>query len=459
MNVVRVIAFLGAAIVSACAVGPNYESPVLPVPEGYASAAPALPTSEILWWRGFEDEALNAMIDVALEENLEIERAYARLAEAQAFVDASRSDLFPTIDGNVAAIVATDFDNSTEETLAGAVVHNYVLDVFGGRRRGVEAARAGAASELHSVENARRLIISAVGVQYVEYRRTLARLELLDETLEFLNQTLELAEARDDVGLGSFNVRLASADIARARAQRPLLLIARAEAENSLAILLGRPPRIGFVPRPGAATIPQYSGGPPVGIPADLIRQRADVRAAEASLAAATAFIGVEAADLYPRLSIPGVISADLAGSGGNNDTVIGALAVSLHLPLFDGGRRRAEVRAAEQRARGALATYEQTLLQSLVEVENALVAIRSFEHRRADLSRALVVSEQAFAQVNALHREGMAPFFDIVDTQRTLIRLREDYVDSEAQLAGAIIALYRATGATTHAVDGVPAR
>lgn len=457
MNLVRVIALLGAAILSACAVGPNYERPVLPVPEGYASAAPAIPTSEILWWRGFEDEALNAMVGVALEENLDIERASARLAEAQAFVAASRSDLFPTIDGRVDGIVATDFDGDSEELLAGSVVENYVLDVFGGRRRGVEAARAAAATELHSVENARRLIISAVGIQYVEYRRTLARLELLDQTVDLLSQTLGIAEARDEVGLGSLNVRLASADIDRARAQRPLLVIARAEAENSLAILLGRPPRIGLVPLPGAANIPQYSGGPPVGVPADLIRQRADVRAAEANLAAATALIGVEAADLYPRLSIPGVISADLAGSGQNNDTVIGALAVSLHLPLFDGGRRRAEVRVAEERARGALAAYEQTLLQSLAEVENALVAIRSFEQRRAYLSRALAASEQAFAQVNALHREGMAPFFDIIDSQRTLIRLREDYVDSEAHLAGAIIALYRATGATTQAVDQAP--
>lgn len=432
-----------------CAVGPDYAPPEIDLPAAYATSLERETATQERWWLGFEDEALNALIAEALEENLDIEAALARIEEAGALVRAERSDLFPRIDGFAQWTGETTLSGdggSSDSAFAGGAF-SFVPDIFGGQRRRLQAARARADADIYFSADVRRLVISEVALQYVALRRSEERLALLETSLELQDQTLEIVRGRFEAGLAAdLDVGRAFADLARTRAQRGPLEIARAQAAHALDVLLARPPG-GDILSNAEDGIPAFSAGPPAGVPADLVRRRADVRAAEAELIAATADIGVEAADLYPSLSLPGEISADISDASNIADPVIGVLTASLDAPLFDAGRRRAEVRAAEARARAALADYEQTLLNSLREVENALVAINSFEDRLKELESAVEASERAFEQLNALYREGLATFIDILDAQRTLIASREAYVDSQADLAAAIVALYAALG------------
>lgn len=443
----RLLAAVVPCLCACAAVGPDYEAPELEVPEGFIAPPPDVPEDAAdPWWRGFRDPVLDELVRNGLEANIDLAEALARLDEARATVRAARSGLYPVFDGQVSGTTRSDFGGDTTDAADAGFVLAFVPDLFGGQRRRIEAARAAARAASLQLVDVRRLTAAAIAQQYIELRRTQARLALLDTSLELQQQTLEIVEARRTAGLSAdLDVQRAAADLARTRAQRGLLQNARARARNALAVLLGRPPDAELAPPDREPTIPSYASGPAVGLPAALLRNRPDVRAAEQALVAATAGIGVEVADLWPTLRMPGALTTVLAGAGPD---VLGTLTADLALPLVDGGGRRADVRAAEARAQGAVARYEQAVLDSLEDVENALVAIQSFTERNAELERAVRASERAFDQLDALYREGLATFIDILDAQRQLIGSRESFVDSEAALASAVVQLYAAVGA-----------
>jgi len=301
----------------------------------------------------------------------------------------------------------------------------------------------------------RRVTAASVASLYVEARRAEARLALLDASLELQQRTLDIVELRADAGLSAdLDVRRAAADLARTRAQRGALTLQLASARNALSVLIAQAPGreidgLDLSPDAGASSDTfdlAYDGALPVGAPADLLRRRPDLRAAEARLRAAVAGIGVREAALYPSLRLPGAISADLADGAG--DAIAASLSAVLDVPLFDFGRRRAELTAAEARAAEAALGYELAVLNALQDVETGLVAIESVEARLADLEIAVAESERAYEQLNALYREGLASFIDVLDAQRQLIASREALVDSRADLAEAVIDLNRAIAA-----------
>jgi multidrug efflux system outer membrane protein len=297
--------------------------------------------------------------------------------------------------------------------------------------------------------------VASVVEQYIEHRRTHAQLKLLDRALALQQKTLAIVEARFTAGLAAqLDVQRATADAARTAAQRGLLEIARTQARVTLAVLLGtHAGDLELTPSPEEeADPPIYTAGPGLELPAAVVRNRPDLRAAEARLLAAVSGIGVEVADLYPTLRLPGRITANAGSAAALTGRIFGVLGTVIDLPFLDAGRRRAEVAAARARADAALALYRRTLLTALNEVENALVAIRAAEDRRRELAGAVTAIEQAYEQLAALNREGLATFIDILDAQRVLILSREAYVDSEAGVARAVVALHRATGASTKA-------
>ncbi len=454
MIAMRTVGLIIAApfLVMGCLLGPNYEPPDPYLPEEF-SAEFAADTEDLdqSWWLGFEDATLNTLIQQSLYENRDINEALARLRQAEALLGAERSDLYPTLDGFANAGVRDDLneDGDRVETSSVGLLFGFIPDIFGRQRRQVEAAQARLRARVAELADIERITAAEVARQYVAYRRAEQRLDLLETSLELQSQTLSIVELRRDAGLAAdLDVQRAAADFARTRAQRGTLVISQQRAEQALAVLSGRTSSQLALDINDVRAIPAFGGGPPIGAPANLVRQRPDVLAAEAQLIAATASIGVETADLYPSLRIPGQLSANASSADAVGSSVVGTLSAQLDIPLFDFGRRRAEVTAAEQGAVASLRNYEQTLLQSLAEVENALVAIQSFEERQRELLIAVQTSEDAFEQLNALYREGLATFIDVLDAQRSLISNREAYVDSQADLASSIITLYEAVGA-----------
>ena len=443
-----------AAMLSACVAGPDYAAPQNPAPERYSrapEAEPAAPDGDGPWWAGFGADGLNALIETALSDNLDVRQGAERLAAAEALAGAARSDFLPTLDGGADAAVRTDGG----DTASAGLTISQVIDVNGRLQRARERARAEVLAAQYRLEDIRRLTAASAASLYVEARRARARLSLLDASLELQQRTLDIVESRAEAGLSAdLDVRRAAADLARTRAQRGALELQRARARNALSVLLARAPGQGLEALdPAGETASDalglsYERSIPVGAPADMIRRRPDLRAAEARLMAATADIGVEQADLYPALRLPGAVTADL--SDGPGEGLAASLSAVLDVPLFDFGRRQGEVTAAEARAAEAALAYELAVLTALEDVETGLVAIESVQARLADLEIAVRESERAFDQLNALYREGLASFIDVLDAQRTLIASRESLVDSQADLAAAVIDLNVALASAT---------
>lgn len=440
-----------AAGLSGCMVGPDYVPPELTPPTDWVGD---FPTGEVVdaqsWWTGFRDPDLDALVARGLAGNLDIIEASAAVAQAWARVDAARSGLYPVVDGSVGGGVSADSDGSSDTTGDAGLLMRFVPDLFGAQRRRFQAATAAAEAARLRLADVQRRVSAGIALQYVELRRTQARLALLDESLELQQQTLQIVRLRREAGLAAdLDVQRATADLARNRAQRGVLLSARTRASNRLAVLLGEPPAATLVPDQQDPVVPEFTGSPARSAPAALLRRRPDLRASEQDLIAATANVGIEVADLYPSLQLPGRISVDLS-DGFAAAEVIAALDATLGLPLIDAGGRRAEVRAAEAAARSALARYRATLLASIQEVEDALVAVVMLGERSQALAGAVSASEQAFEQLDALYREGLATFIDILDAQRQLIGSRESLVDATASVAGAVVELHTALGGGT---------
>ena len=436
----------GAMLVAACAgTAPVEMAPTVAAPAIYATNLPPS-GADRQWWLGFDDPVLDALVRRGLQTNLEIDAAADRLASAAALLRAEKADRLPTVDGSANAGISLT-DNS-EVTAGAGLFGEFNPDINGRLAAEIRAAAADYALQDYLLADQQRIVAAAVASQYVEYRRTGAQLELLEQSTDLQEQTLRIVTLRFEAGLAAnLDVRRAAADLAQTRARRGLITISRSEAENALAILLAEPPGQFSVPDATSPGIPDYALGPPVGVPADLLRRRTDILAAEARLARAAAEIGIEMADLRPSLTIPGTLGVGDGTLGGIFSTFLLTLGAVLDVPLFDGGRRQAEVEAAEFEAQARLSEYRGAFLQSLGEVENALVAIEAFKQRNADLVEAIEQSETALSQSNALYREGLASLFDVLDAQRQLISSRESLIDSEASLASSYIAFHAAVG------------
>lgn len=436
---------LSLLALTACAVGPDYQRPDIALPQAYVSGV-EIAENRAPWWQGFADPELDRLMDEALSDNLDIAAAEARLARAQAFIAAERSDLLPTVDGGLDAQATSGNVPDAAAGLFGV----FTPDLFGARRRELAAAKANAQSAEAALFDARRATAAALASSYVELRRTDARIALLQQSLDLQQQTLRIVRLRAEAGLAAdLDVQRAVGDLAQTRAQQGPLAASRADAVYTISILKGDAPGTETVDADPEADIPHFQSGPGLGVPAELLRTRPDIRAAEQDLIAATNLVGAELADLLPSLNLTGAITTQIDAGSFADDTVRRASAV-LDIPLVDLGRRRAEVRAARASRDEALASYRLALLSALGDVESALVGIEAARARRDDLEEAVSASTVAFDQLQALYTEGLASLIDVLDAQRQLIASRERYTDSDAALAQAYVRLYTALGDST---------
>jgi multidrug efflux system outer membrane protein len=444
---------LALASLSACA------TPSIPAPDPAAGVdlredyfAASRPPSGIddVWWHGFESAALNDLVETALERNPSLEAARQRLLAARAIVRAEESDFLPDISAQGGVDGSIDDSGSTADFADLALGGIWRIDLNGRLSAERAAALANADAAAYFVADQRRLLAAAVVSQYVEFKRTSARLVLLAQSADLQRQTLEIVQLRFEAGLSSnLDVRRAASDLARTLAQRGPLVLARTRAANALSVLVGDVPEP-LDPVDSDSAVPRFVRGPGIGVPADLLRRRPDLLVAEAEIARAAANVGIERADLAPSFTLQGLVSA---GQGGIDDLFTSALAslgAALDWPVLDGGRRRAEVDVAERNLDAALADYRQTLLTSLSEAEGAFVAIEAAQDRLVELDKAVTESEAAFEQSNALYREGLATLFDVLDVQRQLISAREAVLDARSALAQAYVGLFTAVGSPT---------
>ena len=472
-SVVAVFSFL---LLAGCAVGPNYKRPHVHVPNQWTVASAretstkAPETDE--WWSSFQDPELNSLIEQAVDRNLDLKLALERVQEARAARGIVRSVYFPSIDANVSATrlrggisqgviraVPSSADPNARPSLIspfetnafqGNLSASWELDVFGGIRRGVQAATADVAAAEENRRDVLVILLGDVGRVYAQLRGFQRRLEIANKNIKTQQDTLDLTTARAKAGLATeLDVSRAAAQLESTKAVVPTLLAAIDVSIHRLSVLLGEEPGALRSELEKASPIPSAGPDVQVGLPSDLLRRRPDIRRAEAQLAAATARIGEAKADLFPRFVLTGTAGRQATQL---HDLTLGAgnfygVGPGISLPLFNGGRIRSNIAVQTSRQRAALIGYQSTILNSLEEVENALVNYAQEQERRDRLGQAVQQSQLAVDLAAEQYRAGLVDFLSVLEAQRELYADEDQLVQSQTGVTTNLVALYRALG------------
>lgn len=459
---------LAAALLSGCSVGPDYHPKTtaeLGVPDAWSVTA--APTAEDLtrWWDRFDDPVLGQLVEQAAAANLDLAQAVARLRQAREALVVSRSDLFPSISGSGGfsrteslrggGQVVTLPDGTVTTTGRGGSSNfslgldaSYQVDLFGGVRRGVEASRAQYEAAGFDYATTLLSVESEVARNYVLARAYQAQLDNAKASLAIQDDNLEIAGFRVQAGLvSSVDAEQARASRAQTAAGIPSIEQQYNAAVSRIGVLTGQ--------APGAlkamlAPVKPIPGGPSTvgaGIPANVLRQRPDVRAAERSLAAATAQIGVAKAQLFPALNISGSLDTSAGNIGGLFETITGGLFAGLTQAIFNGGRINAQVRSSRAAADGAFAAYKSTVLTAMEDIENAVVALNSAQERERQFAIAYDASNNSAILARSQYRTGLTDFTTLNTQESALISARNGLVQARSDKATALIALYAALG------------
>ncbi len=459
---------LGALVLSGCTVGPDYRprAPAeLGVPDAYSVTAP--PTREDLtrWWRSFDDPVLGDLVERAADANLDIVQATARLRQAREALVQSRASLLPTINGSAGysrsetlrgGTTVITLPDGTTQSIGGGSGSNfslgldaqYQLGLFGEIRRTVEATSA--QYEASGLDQATVLLSvqAEVARNYVLARLYQLQLANARDSLALQDDNLEIAGFRVQAGLvSSLDQEQARVQRAQTAASVPLIEQQYNAAVSRLGVLTGQAP--GAL-KPMLAAVKPIPRGPDtagVGIPADVLRQRPDVRSAERNLAAATAQIGVAKAQLYPALAISGNISSRAGNLGGLLDTITGGLFAGLTQAIFNGGRLNSQVRSAQAATDAALAAYKQAVLIALEDVENAVVALRTAEAREREFAVALEAANNSAILSRSQYRTGLTDFTTLSQQEAALLSARNSAAQARADHANSLVQLYSALG------------
>lgn len=439
------------------AVGPDYREPAAKLPATWAAeAAPssAAPTvaPDLQWWRRFDDAVLDELVERALATNTDVRIARGRLRAARATTAQAEAALWPSIGAYGSATRSSDAGRSAVSSYGAGFDASWEIDLFGGLRRGVEAASADADSSAATLASTQVSLAAEVARNYVLLRGYQLRLQITRANLDNQSQTLQLTEWRAQAGLvGQLDVEQARSNREQTRAQEPLLQDAATQTRHALALLLNEAPAAldALLAAKEQPTIPNAAAQPLLGVPADLLRRRPDIVAAERSLAAATARIGIAEAARYPSFTLSGTLGLQgaalsaLSGSGAATRLIAG----SLTAPIFDAGQLRQQVviRSAEQEQ--ALAAYEAALGGALRDVENARSALVNGRVRSDALELAAQAARNAALLANFRYRSGLVDFQTVLDTERIVRTLEDSLATTQADTVIAVIQLYKALG------------
>ncbi|MCB2073073.1 MAG: efflux transporter outer membrane subunit [Novosphingobium sp.] len=458
----------GTAALAACSVGPDYRpksAAELGVPDQWSVTA--APDSEDLtqWWRNFDDPVLGQLVEQAAHANLDVVQAVARLRQAREALVVSRAVLFPTISGSggysrtepvrgggttltLPDGTVTTTDGSGRSSFSLGLDASYQLDLFGGNRRSAEASRAQYQAAGFDYATMLLSVQGEVARNYVLARAYQAQLENAEASLAIQDDNLEIAGFRVQAGLvSSVDVEQARSSRAQTAAGVPQIQQQYNAAVSRIAVLTGQAPGALKPLFADPAPIPQGPDDVAAGIPANVLRQRPDVRAAERDLAAATARIGVAKAQLFPALSISGSLDANASNLNDIFDTITGGLFAGISQTIFSAGRLSAQVRSNRAAADGAFAAYKSSVLTALEDVENAIVALRTAEERERQFAIAYDAASNSALLARSQYRSGLTDFTTLNTQETALISARNGLVQARSDKATALIALYAALG------------
>ena len=451
-------AIIMVLVLSGCAaVGPDY-FPVKPkVPEKWSSKlqgglTTGLPKPETMayWWRVLNDPELSSLIERVVSGNLDLQVARTRVRVARARRGVSRADFFPVLDGGASATKNRDSSGEEYELYSTGFDASWELDIFGGIRRSVEASNAEIEFAQENLHDVLVSLLAEVALNYVNVRTYQNGLTVVEENLKTQQETYDLNHSRFQAGIiNELAVQQSLYNLERTRSQIPIFQIRLEAAKNRLAVLLGKEPGAVHAELATRKPIPTPPTKLVVGVPAETLRHRPDIRRAERRVAAQTARVGVATADLYPRFMLNGSIGLESLSSG---DILTAAsrtwdFGPTISWKIFHGNaiRQNIEIHSALQEQ--ALIEYEMTVLKAQEEIENVLVAYASEQHRYQALMAATEAAQQADMLAQDQYQVGLVDFNNVLDAQRSLLLLQDQLILSEGSVTANLIRLYKALG------------
>ena len=451
---------LMAVVVAGCATSAPrlIEAPVkAPASWGQAGAAQGVTQerNERLgtWWEVLGDPLLTSLVERAIKSSPDIRVSRARLRAARAQRGLAAVDLWPADSAS-----ASGTTRRTNAATAGSPNQSYSLgfdaswelDLFGKTRRGVSASQADLESVTADLADAQVTLAAETALDYVTLRSLQARLDIAKANLSQQEETLQLTTWRAQAGLtSSLDVEQSRANVEQTRAQMPQLETSLSDAEQSLTLLLGLTPGALHEELAASSALPRLAESIAVGVPADTLRQRPDVRAAERKLAAEIARLGQAKAARYPSLKLTGSIGLDALSIGGlfDSGTTSRSLLASLTAPILNRGRIRRQIEVQDAVREQAFIGYEKAVLTALGDVEKAVVALGNARRRREALANAADAAGNAALMARQRYRAGLADFQTVLDTERSLLSVQDSLKSSEADGLLALISLYKAMG------------
>ncbi len=461
----RPLVLLATTALAGCAVGPTYHRPPLALTSAFL-AAPQIDTAASVdgdWWRGFGDPLLIRLIDQALAENTDLAEARARVAQSRAVAQAAGAAVLPSLDARsgVATVSQSRQTAVGQVTAALGLPRGYTaydagaqasweLDLFGGLRRGREAARAERDATIASSGAVKVAVAAETADAYLTLRALQARLGVAEQQARNQSLLVDLVRQRFDQGVAAEReVNRASAALDGVRASAAPLRAGIAAQMNRLDVLVGEQPGSNHAALGAAGAIPAAPAPAGSAAPGDLLRRRPDVVAAERRLAASSARIGVAVADYYPHVSLSGLLGVASLGpaalfTGGAVEASAGA---GLRWRLFDFGRVDAEVAQARGAAAEALAAWRGSVLHAAEDVETALTRLAEAHVERAALERQVAALTAARGQAQDAYRGGVVGLIDVTDADRELLAAADRLAAVRGDEARAAVAAYRALG------------
>ena len=462
---------LSASLMAGCAVGPDYRRPDTALSDSFlgqpsVEQRPAtMLASLVAWWEGFDDPALTEFVAKALEQNLDLAQASARVAQARAGLGAANAALLPS--GNISGQAARAYQSV--ETPLGQVLNStpgydrygsayelnlgasWEVDLFGSLRRSREAALAEYQASAAGATAIRLAVAAQTADIYITVRGLQTRLGIANQQVKTQQELLEKVQLLYSKGLAaSYQVRQTEGALAQVQATVPVLHIGLDAAMNALDIMLGTPPGTHRTQLANARSIPLAPQITAMGTPADLLRRRPDLIVAERRLAAANARIAEAVAEYYPKFSLSALLGSATAVSAGNLFTggaSQSAGVLGLRWRLFDFGRINAQIDQAKGQEAEALAAYCQSALRASEDVENAFSSLVNREAQATTLTAAETALTQARQSSFIAYEKGTASLIDVLQADETLLRASDARAQARTESARAAVAAFRALG------------
>lgn len=452
----QVTAMAGVALVlSGCVstIGRQPEVAAIDVPRAWSIDSPSAssePTVLDQWWLRFEDPLLASLIARSLNANTSIESAKSALRQARALRDVAAAGLLPAVGSSASVQHGTSGGHSTGNSFKLGLDASWELDFFGGNRSALYASEALTRASEATLGDVQRSIAAEVALAYITMRSAQARLSVATENLASQQDTLQITQWRLQAGLvSSLEAEQARAAAEQTSAQLPALQTSLEQTRHAIAVLTGQPPAALSPELAPTGPIPRATDGLALNIPAETLRRRPDVRAAEQQVMAALARVAQADAARYPSFKLNGSIGLNALTLGAltNGASIVSAVLAGVSWPVFDGGAAVAQVRAQQAAAEQSRFAYRAVVLTALKEVEDALIALRGDRERLLRLQSAAGAASDAALMARQRFASGLVDFQVVLETQRTQLSSQDAVAGANADLAADHVRLFKALG------------